>query len=138
MADAAFVADPLNPASHRELLRVLELVSLPEHWGSPHLRRMMKDGDGYYVRPQLVKDVVTSFMKIHLDKTSTLREKTILHSLPGTNPNQETPYVEITRKLLLTCDAKEKIPMFECTAFPCGGLAPVVNARFGKRTNNKQ
>ena len=55
----AFVADPLNPASHRELGRILELVAMPDNWGSTHVRRMMRDGDGYYVRTQLVKDVVT-------------------------------------------------------------------------------
>ena len=127
LASAAFVQDPLNPASHRELGRVLELVALPENWGSTHLRRMMRDGEGYYVRPQLVKDCITSFMKIHLDQASPLRFKTMLHSLPGAVPSKGTPYLEIVRKLTLKCD--KELPMFDCTSYPCGGLSPIVYTR---------
>ena len=68
-------------------------------------------------------------MKIHLDKRSPLKVKTMLHSLPGKIPGHTTPYVEIVRKLTNKCDQDQKVPMFECTSYPCGGLAPVINAR---------
>ena len=142
LANAAYVTDPLNPASHRELGRLLELVALPENFGSKHLRRMMKDGEGYYVRPQLVKDCITAFMKIHLDKSNPLHSKTMLHSLPGGEEDARStdargrdggssthsiPYLEVVRKQALTC--KRELPMFDCTEYPCDGLAPVIFAQ---------
>jgi hypothetical protein len=133
LANAAYVADPLNPASHRELGRLLELAALPENFGSKHLRRMMKDGEGYYVRPQLVKDCITAFMKIHLDKSNPLHSKTMLHSLPGgeedatSSSTHSIPYLEVVRKQALSC--KRELPMFDCTEYPCDGLAPVIFAQ---------
>jgi hypothetical protein len=167
LAEAARVSDPLNPASHIELARILELVAIPENWGSKHLRRMMKDGEGYYVRPQLVKNCITSFMRIHLDKSHPLHDKTMLHSLPGeegdddyddyddnddnddnddyadnrskddaeklgkgkesSSSTHDIPYLEIVRKQSIKCT--KELPMFECTEYPCDGLAPIVFAR---------
>ena len=159
LAAAAFVKDPLHPASHRELGRLLELVAMPENWGSKHLRRMMKDGEGYYVRPQLVKDAITCFSRIHLDKSHPMQGKTMLHSLPGgeeegkeedgtkgsssdssdgsdgsdSSSTHTIPFVEVLRKPSTTCD--QELAMFDCTEYPCDGLAPVIYARNEKQTS---
>ena len=139
LAATAATVDPLAPKSHLELERMLSLVDRPQFIGSKHVRSMLKDAKGYGVREDIVRHAVTSFMRIRLDKSHPLHSKVMLASLSGAQQDASpgstgrtppvAPFIEIVRKERKTCPPGKMLLDEDCTTYPCGVLAPLVNPR---------
>ncbi len=133
LAATAATIDPLRPRSHLELERMLSLVDKPQFIGSKHIRSMLKDAKGYGVREDIVRHAVTSFMRIRLDRIHPLHSKVMLASLRAAPSAVKTPgvapFIEIVRKELKTCPPGKMLIDEDCTSYPCGVLAPLVNPR---------
>ena len=132
LAKAAAVVDPLAPRSRLELERLLQLVDEPQFIGSNHIRSMLQDSQGYGVREDIVRHAITCFMRIRLDEAHPLHSKTILGSMRSnvdedSNDANIVPFIEILRTKSKNCPEGKMVFEEECTSYPCGLLAPLVD-----------
>lgn len=55
----------------------------PDNIGCSHTKKMVKNPEFFSIRPELIKDFLTSFYRNLWDKNSSYRDKLLLESLNG-------------------------------------------------------
>ena len=127
LAEAAQVQDPLAPLNKREYARLLQLAAVPDYVGSRFFADAIHDPDGYSTRGNLVKYVYTAFVRVALDTSDPMHERTLF--VPYQGPYNPQAFVEVVRMACPRRDpAKDAEDFSTCNLYPCHDLVPLINA----------